>query len=410
MFSKIGVRIVATIVAASMVCGCAELDRRGGIVAEIQDNVLFIAHTKSHRLFRSYMLIGVLLAAARQGAHNQADAAAIEGNLKSALSISFEAYQCLYGNARDPNSQVGSWVKGASTEYPANTVGSLAAVAYDEPAICQFFDEKMARLDYALFRMALSTLFNAQSNVYLAEIRDKLLGEIPVVSATAKAAIYTNKAANQVTNIVDDLLNLSFSSAGPVLTLLPLYRDSLEMNMWVIVDSLTRACGLTIDIAPPAFQSDGMPVPKDGTDCAIRDYAYYILNKGNGYLPVWREFVRQMNYRAANVEAYTPHFVLVSRLIWRSCRNLLLPEDCAAVMKAAADRAGQEALFVHVIENDRVYSASVNSPTRFARRRTPAAPVAAVPPNVIAAPTREGEPTGSINQAKPAAPAAPPAR
>src|SRR4051794_22569904 len=94
MFSKIRVRIVAAIVAASMVVGCAELDRRGGIVAEIQDNVLFIAHTKSHRLFRSYMLIGVLLAAARQGAHNQADAAAIEGNLKSALSISFEAYQC----------------------------------------------------------------------------------------------------------------------------------------------------------------------------------------------------------------------------------------------------------------------------------------------------------------------------
>ena len=162
----------------------------------------------------------------------------------------------------------------------------------------------------------------------------------------------------------------------------------------------------TTAIASPAFQSDGTPVPQYDLNCPTRDYAYYILNKGNGYLPVWREFVRQMNYRAANVEAYTPHFVLVSRLIWRSCRNLFLPDECAAVMNAAADKAGQEALFVRVIENDRVYSASVNSPTRFARRRTPAAPVAAVPPNVIAAPPREAEPTGSINQPKPPAPPA----
>ena len=73
MFLRAASRVVAAVVALSMLIGCAEIDRRGGTVAEIEDYVLFAAHTKSHRLFRSYLLIGVLLAAARQGGHNEAD-------------------------------------------------------------------------------------------------------------------------------------------------------------------------------------------------------------------------------------------------------------------------------------------------------------------------------------------------
>lgn len=406
MFSKIGVRVMAAVVAMSMLVGCAEIDRRGGTVAEIEDYVLFVAHTKSHRLFRSYLLIGVLLAAARQGAHNQADTAAIEGNLRTALSISYEAYQCLYGNSTDPRAAAPKWVVEA-TPAPTSAIGTFKAVKFDEPAICQFFDEKMARLDYALFRLALSALFNAQSNVYLAEIRDKLLGEVPVVSATAKAAIYANKALNQTTNIVDDLLNLSFSSAGPALTLLPLYRDSLEMNMWVIVDTLTRTCQQPE--ADPVFQSDGTPVAHYDLDCATRDYAIYILHKGNGYLPTWRDFVRKMNYVVVDVEAYAPHFVLVSRLIWLSCYNLFAQADCSAVMQGAANIAGQQAMLVNVNEGGRIYSAKTRSPTQFARQPVPSSPADAAPPKVIAAPpAREPDSTGSISQPK--APAAPPAR
>lgn len=404
MFSRMGVRVVAAMVATSMLVGCAEFDRRGGVVAEMEDVVLFTAQTKSHRLFRSYLLIGVLLAAARQGAHNQADAAAIEGNLRTALAISYEAYQCLYANSTDPRAAAPSWIKEAAPA-PTSSIGTFKAVNFDPPAICQFFDEKMARLDYALFRLALSTLFNAQSNVYLAEIRDKLLGEIPVVSATAKAAIYTNKALNQTTNIVDDLLNLSFSSAGPVLTLLPLYRDSLEMNMWVIVDTLTRTCQQPY--TDPVFQSDGTPVAHYDLNCATRDYAVYILHNGNGYLPTWRDFVRKMNYVAVDVEAYAPHFVLVSRLIWRSCYSLFAPDDCAAVMQGAANIASQQAMLVNAREGGRVYSASINSRSRLARQPIPA-PADAAPKVTAAPPPREPDSTGSISEPK--APAAPTAR
>lgn len=404
MFSKFATCVVAAAVAISMLAGCAELNTRGGTVAVIQDNVLFVARTKSHRLFRSYLLIGVLVAAARQGAHNQADAAAIEGNLKSALSTAYEAYDCLYGNARQPGAAATAWVAKAAAEK----VGTFDAVEFEAPAVCQFFDEKMARLDYALYRLALSSLFNPQSSVYLTEIRDKLMGEVPVLSASAKAAIYANKAVNQATNVVDDLLNLSFSSAGPVLTLLPLYRDSLEINMWVIVDTLTKRgnSGAPCPWPPsePAIAADGTPVPSYSFDCRTRDYAFFILNDGNGYLPEWREFVRHMNPIAYSVEAYAPHFVLVSRLIWRSCKNLLI-NDCSDAMTKAAETAMSEALWVGVTEKERrPYSASLAPSTRFARQplrdpsRITTAPARRAPVQSGDREPRGGDsgPTGSI--------------
>lgn len=397
MFLKAASRLVAAAVAISMLIGCAEIDRRGGTVAEMEDYVLFAAHTKSHRLFRSYLLIGVLLAAARQGGHNEADVAAIEGNLKSALAVAFEAYDCLYQDAAGAPS---GWIKIATQVNNANSpIGTFEAVNFVSPAICQFFDEKMARLDYALYRLALSSLFNEKTSVQLASIRDKLVGEVPVLSASAKAAIFGARAVNQATTIVDDLLNLSFSSLGPVLTLLPLYRDSLEMNMWVIVDTLTRSC---LDPNPlpkdTVLLEDGTPAPSFALNCQTRAYASYILNYGNGDLRTWRSFVFHMNYVGMGIEAYAPHFVLVSRLIWRSCSNLLKQSDCTDVLTKAAAQAAGEAILVKVNEGNRVYSASVRIPSQLARR-APAGPTeTSGAPKVIAAPPREPESTGSVGQ------------
>ena len=386
-----GRRIVAAVVVLSMLSGCAEIDRRGGTVAEIEDYVLFVAYTKSHRLFRSYMLIGVLLAAARQGGHNEADVAAIEGNLKSALSVAFEAYDCLYPNASD-------WVDKASTANAA--IGTIVAANFAAPAICQFFDEKMARLDYALYRLALSSLFNEKTSVQLASIRDKLVGEVPVLSAAAKAAIFGARAVNQTTSIVDDLLNLSFSSLGPVLTLLPLYRDSLELNMWVILDTLTRSC---LDPNPSKdsviLTKEGWIEPRYELDCQTKVYAKSILNLGNGDLRIWRNFVTQMNYVGAGIEAYAPHFALVSRFIWRSCRNLLKPDDCSAVLTNAAKIAAAEALYIKTSEG-RTYSASVGSRSRLARQPSPVPIENSQQPKTIGTPPREPEATGSVNQPK----------
>lgn len=436
MFSKVLTPIVAMLVVVGLLSGCAEFNRRGGVVADVEDVVLFTAHTKSHRLFRSYMLIGVLMAAARQGGHNETDRIAINANVQSALAVAFEAYSCLYAY----DGEFKKWEDGrkarvsatdrffsamaqapapaAVTPAPAAPIavvpppaaapgiGTVGAIDYVAPAICQFFDEKMARLDYALFRLALSAMFNEKSNSYLANIRDKLVGEIPVVSASAKAAIFATRAVSQTTNIVDDLLNLSFSSAGPVLTLLPLYRDALEMNMWVIVDSLTRICptlpaqsfiwkqseGLAGSTTPPPV----LVVPSQfGLDCPTREYAYYILSMGNGGLGEWRDFVWKMNYAGNSIEAYAPHFVLVSQLIWRSCINLLDRTECSEMIAKAGGRSMAEAVRVTRPGGAPPYSASIRSPSQFARDRLPVSPGNA-PPASAASPGRDPQTTGSI--------------
>lgn len=413
MFSRLFFRFMALSVIVVTLCGCAEINRRGGIVAQAEDYVLFTAHTKSHRLFRSYLLIGVLLGAARQANHNEVDRTAIKGNMEAALAIAYEAYSCLYRiegtTEKDTKEKSEEWHKNATSP-----VGTLKAADYVVPDICQFFDEKMARLDYALYRLALSALFNERSNAQLISIREKLIGEIPVLSASAKAAIFAARAVNQTTTIVDDLLSLSFSSAGPVVSLLPLYRDSLELNMWVIVDSLTRRClvsGKSSQLLPhEVVMHTGArvmimdPPATLGMDCETLDYARYILSDGNGSLEVWRDFVWRMNYIGNNIEAYVPHFALVSRLIWRSCLNLLNRDECTTSMTKAFGKSVDESLLVTVSFEKkggpsdvmRRYRASKEgSTTRFARERLPPGSTIPVPPS---SPEREIDTTGSTSR------------
>ncbi|WP_441276438.1 hypothetical protein AB7783_00015 [Tardiphaga sp. 172_B4_N1_3] len=381
-------RMTALVLVASMLTGCAEFNRRGGVVAQAEDVVLFTAQTKSHRLFRSYMLIGVLMAAARQGSHNRTDINAIEGNLKAALAVAFESYQCLYPDAKGAPAAP-NWMDKVTKEE----VGTVNAIDFVAPRICQFFDEKMARLDYALYRLALSSLFNESANSQLSTIRDKLIGEVPVISASAKAAIFGVKAINQATTIVDDLLNLSFASLGPVVTLLPLYRDALEMNMWVIVDTLTRACWEDRSSQPTILLlADGSTKPAYTLDCQTKAYATYILSNGNGNIGNWRDFVWQMNYSATSIEAFQPHFALVSRHIWRSCLNLIGP-DCSKILTDAFNMANDRALIAEVYIDERgvtrrkrSYSVSNPSPVRSVQS----------PERTIQSPDRGPESTGSV--------------
>ncbi|WNV08504.1 hypothetical protein [Tardiphaga sp. 709] len=383
-------RMTALVLVASMLTGCAEINRRGGVIADVEDYVLFVAHTKSHRLFRSYMLIGVLLAAARQGSHNEIDKSAIAGNLQSALAIAYESYACLYTNSKNEK-----WIEAAVTK-----IGSYEATSFPEPAVCQFFDEKMARLDYALYRLALSSLFNERSNAQLASIRDKLIGELPVISASAKAAIFANKAVSQATTIVDDLLNLSFSSAGPVLTLLPLYRDALEMNMWVITDNLTKICG-DVEGSAEAMPINYRPVETGyPMDCTTKAYAKSILSNGNGNLALWRDFVWRMNYSVGSIEAYQPHFLLVSRLIWRSCENLLA--NCSNVMTSSFELAAKQSLIVNwnTKQLKRTYSAEVPTSSRLARQPVLSPLIGTSSPKDVVPQGREPDATGALGEPK----------
>lgn len=364
MFSKALRRAVASLLVLSLLGGCAEIDRRGGLVDQIEDAVFFKADTKSHRLLRSYLLATILLTAARRQGHNDVDRTAIAGALEGALAVANEAYVCLYPKTYKavgtlPKTQAGNTIYPLSAPYlaPASDTppgeivdyapGKNYAVAtqYDRPVICQFFDEKMARLDYALYRLAEVTLFNEGSRQRLGDIRSRLVGKIPVLSDAAVAAVHANKALNQVTTILDDLLNLAFNSFGPLLALLPLYRDSLELNMWVIADNLRLQCNPS---AAPTNIDAAIESTTLSNPCASFAYAMRILKRGNGDLKVWRHFTEQMNeqLRAEDVlpfEAYRPHFLLVTQLLVRSCRNVLSdgasPARCETVLGNALELA-----------------------------------------------------------------------
>lgn len=374
---KTVVRAIALVLVGAILSGCAEINRRGGIIDELEDAILFKADTKTHRLLRSYLLATVLLTAARRQGHNEIDRVAISGALEGALAVANEAYVCLYPgqykpiddkavkigsryvyplapNARTPNPLSADFsappeiVDYSKEQYP---ISETYLTNFVSPRICQFFDEKMARLDYALYRLAEVTLFNEKSRERLGDIRTKLIGKIPVLSDAAVAAIHANKAANQLTTVLDDLLNLAFNSFGPLLALLPLYRDSVELNMWVIADNLRLNCyyGVKPRTNDRTFAVDAAAEAYSLTDpCGTFAYQMQIMKRGNGNLKQWLHFTDQINqqiseYQILPIEAYRPHFLLVAQLLVPSCRNVLSdganPTRCETVLGNALELA-----------------------------------------------------------------------
>lgn len=454
MFSRMGMRVVAAIVAMSMLTSCAELDRKGGFIDQIEDRIFFRADTKTHRLLRSYLLVTVLLTAARRQGHNDVDRTAIAGALEGALAVANEAYMCLYPGLLEPKS--GADGKPVSTSFPLDTSklqprlavrvpdeitmwtpdgGFLGAKEPPEkPRWCQFFDEKMSRLDYALFRLASVTLFNSESRHALGEIQTRLIGKVPVVSDAVTAAIYANKAINQVTTIIDDLLNVAFTSAGPALALLPLYRDSLELNMWIVTDYFALACKARSRSTYDALIIGSSTSLEESRACTTLVAAVYALRMGNGNPRIWRDFLNQLNPTSDDdlstilqIEAYRPHFFLISQLLMRSCRSVLSdgqkPSRCEDVLVDALEKAAFEA--------DNATGSLINTggpPTpsrwltvslplpgaRFAlNRQRRGTPAVAVAPRPISSPPPAADPqsTGSVSPPRtPATPAGPPAR
>lgn len=446
MFSRMGIRIVAIFVAASMLIGCAELDRKGGYIDQIEDAVFFRADTKTHRLLRSYLLATVLLTAARRQGHNDVDRTAIAGALEGALAVANEAYMCLYPGLLEATETPATYPVDPSKLRSNSSIGAvpdeivswthngqpIAVVTPNEkPRWCQFFDEKMSRLDYALFRLASVTLFNDESRLVLADIQSKLIGKIPVVSDTVLAAIHVNKAVNQVTTIIDDLLTVAFKSAGPVLALLPLYRDSLELNMWVVTDNYALWCKAE---SSSSFDASLIIGPISDTPwCTKFKEAMFALQKGNNNPRIWRAFLNQqgkgpendLNYILA-IEAYRPHFFLISQLLMRSCQSVLSdgqkPSRCRDVLVDALEKAAFNA---DNATGNLINRGGPPTPSRWMtvslplpgakfvqlRPRRPAPAVAAAAKPAIPA-AADPQSTGAIGQPKaPAtAPATPPTR
>jgi len=283
--------------------GCAEVNRRGGVLAGFGDNVLFPANTKSHRLLRAYVVIGALTAVARNAGLADIEKDSMSGRLKATLSIAQEAYECLY-----PARSRVQWLD--SKELPQY-------VSKDEPVGCIFFDERMARLNYALYKLAADILLDPDSQSLFADVRDRLIGNVPVVGSAIRTATKALEATEEATAVVHEslslansIIRLSFVSSRRYIYLAPIYRDALELDMRLVIHALEENC-----------YGD-----RSTTDCVKKiAEGKLLLDDARGDLQDWREYLATApaslptDGRPLLVHAYPIHFAVVTRWLFRSC-------------------------------------------------------------------------------------------
>ncbi len=370
--------------------GCSEFTRRGG-TADYLEDVFFRADTKSHRLLRSYVLVGVLLSAAEQSGTNQAGRDAILTHLKSSLGVIREAYTCLY-----PDGLAASAADRVVKQYGGT--GPDISRDYISPRWCQFFDEKMRRLDHSIFYLAMLTLFNEQNRGHLGDIHSRLVGKLPVLSESVKAILAANRAVKDTTTLIDDLLNVSISSFGPMTTLLPLYRDVVELNAWIVIDSLAVSCYHSRAGTPDAFRAlaqagaeDLSAIPADTGENPVRDDLRYIaapagacadykaavqlVERGHASPEALRLWINTQSPANLMVEAYPTHFLVVTKFVLDACGRVATSAACNDLFNTVTAQS-TVTLPKGLDFTARQVTAFLSPPTRYAAGRTARIPVA----------------------------------
>src|SRR5262245_37778911 len=137
---------VCGVVLCLIVGGCGEIHNRGGLVDQIGDKYLFQADGKAHRALRSYAVLASLVGVARQRGIRPDDRVVVAGHIEAALDVMGEAFTC----------------------------------AYESSVGCAYFDEKMARLDYRIYKLALLTLVDEDGRQFMNRVKDEMLGYVPV--------------------------------------------------------------------------------------------------------------------------------------------------------------------------------------------------------------------------------------
>jgi hypothetical protein len=301
-------RVVVTLALCSLLIGCAEFTHRGGFVAEIEDKVLFVASAKSHRVLRSYVVAASLITIANNRGIPSGDKIAFLGRVVQLLSVTREAFTC----------------------------------AYQSRSGCVFFDEKMARLDYNIFKLAMLVLVNSETTELISQLEKQIVPSVPVLGPTVDASVTAIKAAGQValaasqtSEVVDNLVKLGYNTANTLAPLFPLYRDAQELDMVVILDMLARRCvfaqNLNLNIkagdknSPLRNRLDDRLSNQEAVEMPCKDFKYGMgeYADGNGDLSNWNSFTKTMSINY--IQYVTPtdqHFLQVSGLIASSCDQI----------------------------------------------------------------------------------------
>ena len=273
------------------------------------------AQTKSHRLFRAYLLTAALAAVARDSSVGDAQKLSVSGRLRGALAAEQEAYECLYPRRARLN-----WKEADLRFGDTKAKWSLptkVAVDPNEPVFCLFFDERMARIEYAIYKLAADVMVDPDSQSLFNDVRNRLIADIPVIGSgirTATKALDTAKEATatvaETTSLADSIINFSIKTSPRWIYLAPIYRDALELDMWVVTDSLRAICGDT--------RAEKAELARSGCDA----FNAGLIKFASTDLSDWRHFLKQYDGAFVWVEAYPVHFAIVSRWLFNSCTGL----------------------------------------------------------------------------------------
>lgn len=300
--------LIVVLAASLAMAGCAEFTHRGGILAQIADKAVFPASAKGHRVLRAYVILAALVTVANNRGLPSGDKLSFQGRVYQTLDGIQQSFTC----------------------------------AYATPSGCIFFDEKMARVDYNLYKLALNVLITSESRALVIQLQRELLPKVPVVGSTLLAASSAADAAGHVVTagveteqIVESLISLGYQAADSIGPLFPLYRDAQELDMVVVVDMLARRCaassptlnGVTRDAL--AFRDNLYAAYSSGTKLA--DYqectdfldGMKLYKSGNGYLESWRQFTKTMSaHYLADMTPSGDHFLEVSSMISSACQQM----------------------------------------------------------------------------------------
>jgi hypothetical protein len=298
---RMGLRVAAALAVSLSLVGCsAEWKNHGGLIDKIEDKILFKADTKSHRLIRSFLMVSALTSISRYSGIPEPDLGALSGRIDTSLNIVNEAYECL----------------------------SIAATTKLD---CVFFDEMMARLDYNVYKLAVLVLLDAKNRELLADARDRLVGDIPVLGPALKSATRAVQAVEEaatatqhVTQIIDGLFRLGELSVRTGGKLLPLYRDAIEMDMVIVVDHLATFCATSFKPALAAsprrtLYDTVLKATVRTSECAQFVQAFDIYWEGDGELQAWRDYLKALNGTLRYIQAKPVHFSIVARHLFAGC-------------------------------------------------------------------------------------------
>ncbi len=298
-------RLIAVLAACTLVVGCAEFRHRGGVLAQIADKVVFPASAKGHRVLRAYVVLAALVTVANSRGVPSGDKLALRGRVFQTLESIQAAFIC----------------------------------AYATQSGCIFFDQKMARVDYNLYKLALNVLVTSETRALITQLQGEILPKIPVVGSTLLAASSAAETAGHVATagvetvqIVESLIKLGYDAGSTVAPLFPLYRDAQELDMVVVVDMLARRCAagasLRVTQDQMAFRDnlalvlDPRRLP-DVPECGAFVAGMSIYKLGNGYLEEWRQFTKEMSkLYLADMTPSSDHFVEISSMIALACEQI----------------------------------------------------------------------------------------